>query len=85
MPFYQLKVVTPQGIAYTNEVRHSRVPSDNGSVGILANHAPYVTYSAGGRLEIDDKNGDKKTFIVGPGFFTVAKNLATLLTDSFKS
>ena len=83
MPLYELKVVTPQGTAFTGEVRHARVPVENGSVGVLANHAPYVTSSAGGTLELEDPKGQIKTFEVGAGFFTVENNHASFLTDKF--
>jgi len=85
MPFYQLKVVTPQGTVYAEEVRHARIPAENGSVGVLAHHAPFVTTSAGGALEVDEKSGKRQIFRVGSGFFTVAHNQAFLLTDSFQT
>ena len=65
------------------DVRHARVPVDSGSVGVLANHAPYITFSVGGNLIMDDANGIQKTFLVGKGFFTVAQNKASFLTESF--
>ena len=82
-PFYRVQVITPQGVAYEGEAVHSLVPTENGFVGVLANHAPYVTSSAGGRFEVREKDGTEKKFRVGPGFFEVAKNRATFLTDSF--
>ena len=83
--FYQLQVVTPQGIAYTGEVVHSLVPAVDGFVGVLANHAPYVTCSAGGRFEVREKEGQEKKFRVGAGFFEVARNKATFLVQSFSA
>ena len=82
-PFYELQVLTPQGIALTAKVVHSLVPGENGFVGVLANHAPYVTSSSGGRFEIREQDGTEKKFKVGPGFFEVAHNKAAFLTQSF--
>lgn len=82
---FELKIVTPQGVAFTGQVRHARIPVENGSVGVLAHHAPYVTSSAGGPLEIDEPEGKKKIFHVGPGFFTVERNNASFLTESLQS
>jgi len=82
---FQLKIVTPHGIAFTGQVRHARIPVENGFVGVLAHHAPYVTSSAGGVLELDEPEGRKKTFRVGPGFFTVERNQASFLTESLQS
>ena len=84
-PYYQLQVVTPQGRAFEGDVVHARVPVPNGSVGVLANHAPYITSSLGGTLEIREKDGQEKKFAVGPGFFEVRRNKAIFLTQSFNT
>ncbi len=82
-PSYHIQVVTPQGTAYNAEVVHSLVPAEDGFVGVLAHHAPYVTSSPGGRFEVREKDGQEKKFKVGLGFFEIAKNQATFLTQSF--
>lgn len=81
--FYRLQVITPQGVPYSGEVIHSLVPGERGFVGILANHAAYVTSSAGGRLEVKEKDGAVKRFKVGAGFFEIRDNQASFLTESF--
>ena len=83
MPAYTLQVITPQGIAYTGEVTHSFIPAENGFVGVLANHSPFVTSSAGGRFEVRESDGTEKKFVAGIGFFEIAQNKATFLTQSF--
>jgi F-type H+-transporting ATPase subunit epsilon len=80
---YKLDVITPQGVTFTGEVVHTLLPAEDGFVGVLSNHAPYVTSSPGGRLEIREPSGTEKKFTVGPGFFEVAHNKATFLTQSF--
>ena len=82
-PSYHLEVITPQGSAYSGEVVHSFLPAEDGFVGVLAHHAPYVTSSPGGRFEVREKSGSEKKFRVGEGFFEVAHNRATFLTRSF--
>ena len=79
---YQLQIITPQGITYSGDVIHTLVPVENGFVGVLAHHAPYVTSSAGGRLEVREKSGEEKVFRVGRGCFEVAGNRAFLLTQT---
>jgi F-type H+-transporting ATPase subunit epsilon len=79
---YKLEVITPQGVAYSGEVQHTFLPAEDGFVGVLQNHAPYVTSSPGGRLEIREASGTEKKFHVGVGFFEVAHNKATFLTQS---
>lgn len=84
-PVFKLKIITPQGLAYTGEVVHARIPTWNGSVGVLANHAPYVTYSSGGELRIREAGTvEERIFSVTEGFFEVARNEASLLTQSFQ-
>ena len=83
-PFYNLQIITPHGIAYSTDAVHTLLPAEDGFVGVLAHHAPYVTSVAGGRFEILEREGDTKKFRVGSGFFEVAKNQATLLVQSFK-
>ena len=85
LPFYRLQIITPHGTAYQGEVIHSLIPAEDGFVGVLANHAPYVTSSPGGRFEVKEKDGQEKKFDVGSGFFEVAKNQATFLVESFKN
>ena len=84
MASYQLNVITPQGITYTGEVVHTLIPAEDGFVGVLANHAPYVTSSPGGRLEVRESGGSEKKFRIGPGFFEITRNKATFLTQSFQ-
>ena len=83
-PYYQLKIITPKGIEYEQEVVHARLPDERGFVGVLANHAPLLTSSPGGRLDVRLKDGDEKTFYIGPGFFEVVKNQAIFLVESLQ-
>ena len=79
-PKFRIQIITPQGIAYKGEAVHSLIPSEDGYVGILANHAAYVTTSAGGMVRVDETDDIHKEFKIGPGFFTVSGNGAILLT-----
>lgn len=80
---FKLKILTPQGTAFEGSAVHLRLPNDDGFVGILANHAPYVTSSPGGPLELREAGGGQQTFQTGPGFFEIAHNSAVFLTQSF--
>ena len=81
-PSFDFKVITPKGVAYEGQVVHALLPGDNGFVGVLANHAPYITSSSGGRLELREKDGSEKKFHVTEGFFEVAHNRATFFTQN---
>ena len=79
---YSLKIITPQGIAYEGTVFHTFLPTENGFVGVLAHHAPYLVSSKGGRMVIKESIGLIKDFQVGPGFFEVSNNQAVFLTQT---
>ena len=84
-PFFKLQITTPQGHEYSGDVVHARIPVSDGSVGILANHASYITAAAAGVCEVREKDGSEKSFRVGDGFFTVSHNQAVLLTQTFQA
>ena len=85
MKTYSLEVLTPRGRMFEGEAVHTLIPAEDGFVGVLADHAPYVTSSPGGKLEVRLASGETKSFQVGPGFFQVLKNSAFLLTESVAS
>ncbi|MBN1688930.1 MAG: F0F1 ATP synthase subunit epsilon [Candidatus Omnitrophica bacterium] len=79
---YQLKIITPHGTVYEGEVIHAFLPAEDGFVGVLANHAPYITSIPGGRLGIREKDGREKHFQMGAGFFETSRNRAVFLTQT---
>ena len=81
--YYHLKIITPHGVEYEADVIHTRLPDERGFVGILANHAPYITSSPGGLVEIQLKDGRQEKLSVGSGFFEVMQNQATFLVNAF--
>ena len=81
---YSLKIITLQGTAYEGTVVHSLVPTENGFVGVLAHHAPYLVASKGGKMVLKENAGIEKDFQVGPGFFEINHDQAVFLTTTFK-
>lgn len=79
---YSLKIITPQGTAYEGMVIHTFLPTENGFVGVLAHHAPYLVSSKGGKLIAREESGSEKTFQVAAGFFEVNHNKAVFLTQN---
>lgn len=87
-PTFDLNIITPQGIVYQGKAIHTLLPAEDGLVGILAHHAPYVTSTPGGWLkvrEIENGREREKKVKIGPGFFSVANNQASFLTQSYQS
>ncbi len=79
---YPFEILTPLGRFFKGEVVHTLLPAEDGFVGVLAHHAPYVTSSPGGHLEVRLASGQTQAFRVGTGFFQVLKNDAFFLTQS---
>ena len=79
---YSLKIITPQGTAYEGTVLHTFLPTENGFVGVLAHHAPYLVSSKGGKMVVKESVGLEKDFRVGPGFFEVNHDQAVFLTQT---
>ena len=82
---YSLKIITPQGIAYEGTVLHTFLPTENGFVGVLAHHAPYLVSSKGGKMKVKEGIGLEKDFQVGPGFFEVNHDQAVFVTQTCSS
>ena len=81
---FRLEITTPQGNEYSGDIVQARIPQDSGFVGVLANHAPLVTLLGAGLCHLREKSGAEVVFKVGSGFFSVAHNTATLLTQSLE-
>ena len=79
---YSFKIITPQGTAYEGTVFHTFLPTENGFVGVLAHHAPYLVSSKGGKMAVKESGGLQRDFQVGPGFFEVNHDQAVFLTTT---
>lgn len=77
---YLFEILTPQKTIYSGRISSLVGPGTNGFFGVLANHAPLVAESSGGKLKIREESQTERQFEVGPGFFEVLKNRVILLT-----
>ncbi|WP_423363656.1 ATP synthase F1 subunit epsilon [Mycoplasma sp. P36-A1] len=58
------------------------VPTSNGMVGILTNHAPMVDKINDGILTYEDENGERFEMTVSSGYLFVWNNLVTIFVNS---
>jgi F-type H+-transporting ATPase subunit epsilon len=77
----RLKIVTPNELYFEGEVEHVMAPGYNGYLGILQNHAPFVTPVTKGNLTYREAGGKNTTVQVEGGFLEVLKNRVLVLTD----
>lgn len=85
-PLYSINIKTPLKIAYEGKVESLVAPAPAGYVGVLANHAPFITTLVPGKIILRDDSGVTVTFkSTGPGLMEVLANNATLLLDSVEA
>ncbi|HSV72246.1 MAG TPA: F0F1 ATP synthase subunit epsilon [Chthonomonadales bacterium] len=82
MATFLLEIVTPEGQVLTEHVQALRVPGVEGSLGVLAGHAPLMTALGVGVIEITHPNGDEEHIATIGGFMEVRRDRVILLADT---
>ena len=78
---FTLKILTPDQLFFEGKVEHVMAPGYYGYLGILTDHAPFVTPITQGNLTYRDEAGKTTTLKVEGGFLEVLKNRVLVLTD----
>jgi F-type H+-transporting ATPase subunit epsilon len=78
---FELQVVTPEKIVFSGPVTSLVVPAEDGSLGILAHHAPLLASLGAGKVEIRTMEGTR-TWSVKGGLVEVHDNTASVLADA---
>lgn len=81
MAKFTLEIVTPDRKFFEDEVEMIVVRGQEGDLGILAGHTPFVTPLDIGRIKIKQKGEFKEAAIAG-GYVEVGKEKTTIITDS---
>ncbi len=77
----KLKIVTPNELFFEGDVEHVMAPGWDGYLGVLQNHASYVTPISKGQLTYREAGGKTTALRVEGGFLEVFKNRVLVLTD----
>jgi len=77
----QLEIVTPERMAYQDEVDMVLVPGVEGELGILPHHAPLVSLLGVGELKIR-KGGDEESFAIVGGFLQVRPDKVVVMAET---
>ena len=77
-----LEVVTPEKTQCQEAITYIKVPTKEGSVGILYNHAPLVTLVDIGQLKYTRTDGKEVTLVVTEGVLELHDNKITLLVNA---
>lgn len=75
-----LQIVTPEGIAYSDDVEMVGLFSVDGQIGILPNHIRLMTQMMPGEMTLR-KDGQMKFLAVGEGLVEVTRDRVAILTD----
>ncbi|MDR2267771.1 MAG: ATP synthase F1 subunit epsilon [Christensenellaceae bacterium] len=80
---FPIEILTPEKSFYEGEVESLIVETSNGSIGILAGHAPLVIGLTPGVIEMK-VNGEKLTAVNGQGFAEVRPEKTVLLCQTME-
>jgi len=80
MPLH-LEIVTPERLAYSDEVDMVLVPGIEGELGILPHHTPLVSLLGVGELRIR-KGGDEESFAIAGGFLQVRPDKVVVMAET---
>ena len=83
MKSFNLKVVTPDGLAFDSEVESLLVRTDDGDVEFLAGHIDYMASLGTGRARIKVDGKDRFASVSG-GFVTVSGGEVKLVAITFE-
>ena len=76
-----LKLVTPEKTLFEQEVRSVSLPTTEGEITILPNHAPLVMMLKSGVATVTASDGVVDDIAISGGFIQVGGNALTILAD----
>ncbi len=76
-----LEIVTPERLAYSDDVDMVMVPGVEGELGILPHHAPLITTLGLGELRIK-KGGAEESFAIVGGFLQVRPDKVVVMAET---
>jgi F-type H+-transporting ATPase subunit epsilon len=80
MATLKLEIVTPEKIAYSDDVDSVVLPAVEGEMGVLPMHIPVLTQIIPGELVVS-KRGAKEYLAIGDGFVSVDQTSVKVMTD----
>ena len=80
MATLKLEIVTPEAIAYSEDVDFVTLPGSEGELGVFPRHVPVLTSIKPGELRVL-KDGRESFLAVGEGFVEIKADAVSVLTD----
>ena len=79
-----VEVISPTAILFSGQAQEVVAPSVQGEVGVLAEHAGYLTSLQKGSLKLVGSQ-DNQSFEIESGLLTVSEDKVTVLVDALAS
>ena len=80
MPLH-LEIVTPEKLAYSDDVDSVQLPGSEGELGVLPHHAPLVSNLGAGELRLR-KGGQEESFAIVGGFLQVLPDKVVVMAET---
>lgn len=80
MATLKLEIVTPDSVAYSEDVDMVTLPGTEGDLGVFPRHVPVLTTLKPGELKVL-KDGRETSLAVGEGFIEITPTSVSVLTD----
>ncbi len=78
---FPVEVLTPEGKVFDDEVEMLSTRTGEGSLGVLANHAPLLAILEPTELRLHREGGEVETFAQAEGYLQVVENSALVLVE----
>jgi F-type H+-transporting ATPase subunit epsilon len=82
MATFPLELVTPERMLFSEEVQEIRAPGIEGSLGVLAGHAPLLTELMTGLIKVTRADNSEAYIATSGGFLQVNKDKVIILADT---
>lgn len=79
---FPLDIVTPERTVFSDSVTSLRLPALDGSLGILAGHAPMLAELGVGECIVHLSDGGEERLAIAGGFVEVSRERVSLLADT---
>ncbi|MFH0948688.1 MAG: ATP synthase F1 subunit epsilon [Elusimicrobiota bacterium] len=83
MKTFTLEIITPEKVAYKNEVEQISIPAFEGEMGVLPGHIDYLAVLNSGEIRIKPaKDDEPKLFAVSGGFAEIHPKNVVILCET---
>ncbi len=83
---FKLELIAPNEVVFSKDVVSITAPGSEGSFGILADHAPFMTSLDKGELKIKEPGQkDPQIIDINKGFLEVLNNKVVVLVDKLET